>query len=177
LFRGWEHDQHATTPTFCALTPPSAEDDSAILRQDFEAANSVCAEARRWPHSQASPSGRPPGPHGRRDAGIVGRMLARLYFGVGQPVAVEIGWKAFSAVSEKLQDASHSYVCMIRFLQELHCNACKRPRESARMSNIRSQMAERRCESFRCVAEFGPLSGHNGLRRTVTARRNDGFTA
>ena len=177
MFRGWERDQHATVLAFRAVTPPSAEGEAAIFRQNIEVAHSVRAEARRWRHSQASPSGRPPGPHGRRDAGIVGRMLARLYFGVGQPVAVEIGWKAFSAVSEKLQDASHSYVCMIRFLQELHCNACKRPRESARMSNIRSQMVERRCESFRCVAEFGPLSGHNGLRRTVTARRNDGFTA
>ena len=36
LLRGWEHDQHAITPAFCAVTPPSAEGESTILRQDLE---------------------------------------------------------------------------------------------------------------------------------------------
>ena len=58
LLRGWEHDQHTLAPAFCAVTPPSAEDESAILRQNFEATNSVHAEPRRWPHSRASPLSR-----------------------------------------------------------------------------------------------------------------------
>ena len=47
LLRGWEHDQHAVAPTFRAVTPPSAEGESAILPQDLKAANSIGVEPRR----------------------------------------------------------------------------------------------------------------------------------
>jgi hypothetical protein len=104
----------------------------------------------RWSEtrSQAPPLSRPPRPHGPRNVSIVGRTLARLYFGVSQPAAVKIRRKAFSAVSKKLQNTSQSFVGMTSVLQRLHCNASKRPRENAMIFNVRSRMVERRFRSL-----------------------------
>ena len=47
LFRGREYDQHVLALTFGALTPSSAEDEPAVLRQDLKAAHSARAEPIR----------------------------------------------------------------------------------------------------------------------------------
>jgi hypothetical protein len=47
LFRGREYDQYIRAPTVYALTPPSAEDESTILRQNLEAAHPSRTELRR----------------------------------------------------------------------------------------------------------------------------------
>jgi hypothetical protein len=51
LFRGWAHNQHANTLTFCAVAPASTEGDSTILPQDPKVANSIGAKSRRPLHS------------------------------------------------------------------------------------------------------------------------------
>jgi hypothetical protein len=56
LLRGWEYGQHAIT--LCGVTPPSAEGEPTVLRQDVKATKSARAESRRQFHLQTSPLSR-----------------------------------------------------------------------------------------------------------------------
>jgi hypothetical protein len=60
LYRGRQYDQYIPAPTSCPLSPPSAEDDPSVLRQDHKATNSARAKPRRQLHSQAPPLSRLP---------------------------------------------------------------------------------------------------------------------
>ncbi len=44
LLRGRQHGQHAITPTFCAVSPPSAESEPVFLTEDLKATESDGAE-------------------------------------------------------------------------------------------------------------------------------------
>ena len=59
LLRGWEHDQHTVATALRAVTPPSAEGESTILRQDPKVTNSARAMPGRKSHSRP-PLGRLP---------------------------------------------------------------------------------------------------------------------
>lgn len=58
LLRRREHDQHGNRPAFRAVTPPSAEGEPTVLRQDLKVTKSARAESRRQFHSQTSPLSR-----------------------------------------------------------------------------------------------------------------------
>ena len=55
LLRGGEHDQHVLAARLGALAPSSAEDESAILRQDLEVVIPISAKRSGRVHSQPRP--------------------------------------------------------------------------------------------------------------------------
>ncbi len=62
LLRRWGCYQYFLALAPRAVTPPSGEDEAAVLRQNLRAIYSVRAEPGKWLHSQALPLSRPQRP-------------------------------------------------------------------------------------------------------------------